>query len=167
MKTYQSELNQAMKMCVSENSLFVGQSVKFGGQKMFQTLSGVPDYQRIEMPIAEDMQAGFCTGLAMAGMLPICIFPRIDFALLALNQLVNHLDKMQDQPRVIIRTAIGAKYPLNAGLQHTQDHVRGFRNLLCSIPVYRLEEVDEIVPTYERALNRDGATILVEYAGMY
>ena len=167
MKTYQSELNQAMKMCVSENSLFVGQSVKFGGQKMFDTLAGVPDYQRIEMPIAENMQAGFCTGLAMAGFMPVCIFPRIDFMLLALDQLVNHLDKMTPQPRVIIRTAIGSKYPINAGVQHTQDHVRGFRHLLSSIPVYRLEEVDEIVPAYERALNRDGATILVEYSGMY
>ena len=48
--------------------------------------------------------------------------------ILAMNQLVNHLDKMQVmseglfKPKVIIRVAIGSKKPLNGGVQHTQNY---------------------------------------------
>ena len=48
--------------------------------------------------------------------------------LLAVNQLVNHLDKFslmtqnKFNPNVIIRTAIGSKKPLDGGSQHTQNH---------------------------------------------
>ena len=43
-----------------------------------------------------------------------------------MNQLVNHLDKIRRlsdgdfRPRVIIRTSVGAKRPIDSGLQHTQ-----------------------------------------------
>ena len=36
---------------------------------------------------------GISTGLALNGFIPDC-YPRFDFLILALNQLVNHLDKL-------------------------------------------------------------------------
>ena len=67
------------------------------------------------MPVMEDVQMGMSMGMAMNGLTPISCFPRFDFILLAMNQLINHLDKIQHMsknqfcPRVIIRTAVGAK----------------------------------------------------------
>src|SRR5271169_537624 len=113
--TYKDELTKAMSLLAeNEKTLFIGQSVKFGGQAMFSTLKDVPDERRIEFPVAEDMQMGFSTGLALQGFLPVCIYPRIDFMLLCLNQLVNHLDKMNPMPKVIIRTSIGSTKPMYA-----------------------------------------------------
>ena len=97
-------INKAMKLLADHGAIFVGQSVRYPGA-MFASLDGVPMEQRIEFPIAENLQMGFCTGLAMTGHLPVCIYPRMDFMLLALDQLVNHIDKMNPQPTVIIRTA--------------------------------------------------------------
>ena len=67
------------------------------------------------MPVTEEMQMGITTGLMMAGYTPVSIFPRWNFLLLAMNQLVNHLDKFnimtngKYKSKAIIRTGIGSK----------------------------------------------------------
>ena len=136
--TYLSEVQEAMRMLADDpRTLFVGQAVKYDGQAMHKTLLDVPMQKRMEMPVIEDFQAGFCTGLALEGYIPVCIFPRFDFLLCAANQIVNHLDKiplMTDfRPKVILRTSVGAKSPLNPGLQHCQDHTKAFLEMLHTI----------------------------------
>ena len=37
---------------------------------------------------------GMTLGLALEGYIPVSCFPRFDFLILALNQLVNHIDKI-------------------------------------------------------------------------
>ena len=79
-------MNRAMRMLAEdERTIFVGQNVVYGGQFMFSTLEGVPMEKRLEFPVAEDFQLGFCLGLAIEGYIPVCIYPRIDFLLLALR----------------------------------------------------------------------------------
>src|SRR3990167_2615631 len=123
--SYKSELTKAMAMLVEDKrTLFLGQSVVYPGQAMFSTLENVPMSRRIEMPIAEDMQMGISIGLSLMGYIPISLYTRMDFLLLAMNQLVNHLDKIEVMscgefiPKVIIRTMVGSKKPLDGGLQH-------------------------------------------------
>ena len=65
------------------DTVFMGQAVKYPGTAMFNTLDGVPEDKRIELPVAEDMQMGMATGMAIAGMVPITIYPRWNFLLLA------------------------------------------------------------------------------------
>ena len=165
---YRDELTEAMgRIATLTNSVFVGQSVIYGGQAMFPTLKDVPMEKRIEFPVAEDLLMGFCTGLALTGQLPVCIYPRMDFLLLASNQLVNHLDKLYPELRMIIRVAVGSKHPINAGPQHTQDHSFALDNMLENVEIVQLEAPDMIKPCYEEALNRKGSTILVEYTSLY
>lgn len=138
---------------------------------MFKTLRAVPMDKRLEFPVAEDCQMGFCIGAALAGDLPICIFPRFNFLLLAISQLVLHLDKLplmcSAQPRVIIRTAVATDDPLDPGPQHVGDFTDAFRSMLLSVAVVRLTTAALIVPCYEQALRRDGSTILVEFSRLY
>lgn len=104
--TYFQELTFAMSLLAEHpKTVFVGQGVRYDGQRMHASFQGVPMEKRIEFPVAEDFQMGFCTGLALEGYIPICVYPRMDFLLLALNQLVNHLDKIDGfRPKVIIRS---------------------------------------------------------------
>ena len=37
---------------------------------------------------------GMAIGLSLSGFIPVCCYPRFDFFILALNQAVNHLDKI-------------------------------------------------------------------------
>lgn len=76
--------------------LFLGQSVKYSGNSIYNTLKTIPDDRKIETPVFEEVQMGLSTGLALEGFVPVTCYPRFDFLLLAVNQLVNHLDKMEE-----------------------------------------------------------------------
>jgi pyruvate/2-oxoglutarate/acetoin dehydrogenase E1 component len=170
--TYRAELSKAMEhLAKHPKTLFVGQSVEYGGQAMWPTFENVPAERRIEMPVAEDMQMGVCTGLALAGFIPVCVYTRWDFLLLAANQLVNLLDKIPLmspwQPKVIIRVAVGPRAPLNAGPQHTQDHTQAFRCMLKTIPVFDLNDAGMIEGVYENALEAAGSVLIVEHMALY
>lgn len=155
-------------------SIFVGQGMRFDGQRMWETFSDVPMDRRVEFPVAEDTQLGFCTGLALRGFLPVCVFPRIDFFILAMNALVNHLDKLpllgEYRPKVIIRTAIGARPKpggFNVGIQHTQNHVTALRHMLKTVDVVELIRAKDVFPAYEAAVRSTRSTILAEHMASY
>ena len=155
--------------------MFLGQAVACPGTAMTNTLKNVPRDKLLELPVAEEMQMGMSSGLALAGQVPISIFPRWNFLLLAVNQVVNHLDKFPlmsnggYRPKVIIRTGIGSVRPLHPQFQHVGDFTDAFRLMCQNIEVIRLEESQDIFPAYQRALEReDGkSTIVVEYGDYY
>jgi pyruvate/2-oxoglutarate/acetoin dehydrogenase E1 component len=157
--SYFQQLTDSMTMLAKHpKTLFVGQGVKYDGQRMFKSFEGVPQEKRIELPVAEDFQMGFCTGLALEGYIPISVYPRMDFLILAVNQLVNHLDKLERfKAKVIVRVAVGGSKPLNPGPQHTQDHSEALSLMLKNIPVLNFEP-----GIYEDALEGSGPVVVVE-----
>ena len=93
---YKDELIRSMKFLAEDKrTIFIGQSVKFSGNAIFNTLESIDDSRKIETPVFEDVQMGISTGLSIAGFVPITCYPRFDFLILAMNQLVNHLDKIR------------------------------------------------------------------------
>ena len=76
-----------------KNTIFIGQAVEYPGTAMSNTLTNVPKNKLFELPVAEEMQMGMTLGLAMDGNIPISIFPRWNFLLYGMNQLINHIDK--------------------------------------------------------------------------
>lgn len=176
MKSYKDELVRSMNFLAKKKDvLFLGQSVNYSGNAIFNTLKEVPESKKIELPVIEEVQMGMCTGLAMNGYVPICIYPRFDFLLLAMNQLVNHLDKIRHmsfnefRPRVIIRTSIGSKQPLNGGVQHTQDYTKIFKDILTEVQVVYLKNKREIYKEFVKAYSRkDGkSSLIIEIGDSY
>ena len=155
--------------------MFLGQAVACPGTAMSNTLKNVSKDRLLELPVAEELQMGMSNGLALAGHVPVSIFPRWNFLLLAVNQVVNHLDKFPlmsnggYRPKVIIRTGIGSVRPLHPQFQHVGDFTDAFRLMCKNIEVIRLDEPQDIFPAYQRALEReDGkSTIVVEYGDYY
>ena len=171
---YREELTKAMRWLASkEETIFLGQGVRYSGHAIFGTLEDVPMDKRIELPVIEDAQMGMSIGLSLMGYIPISIYPRMDFLIIAMNQLVNHLDKMNEMscgefnPKVIIRTAIGSKIPLDGGIQHTGDYTDGLKKLLNNVDVIKLEKPEAILNAYKWALKNDNSTILVEVSDLY
>ena len=176
MGKYFDELKRSMTwLGEKQNTLFLGQAVAYKGTAMTNTLTDVSKDKLLEMPVNEEMQMGITNGLAINGTVPISIFPRWNFLLLAANQLVNHLDKYsiythgEYSPKAIIRTGIGSIRPLNPQIQHTGDFTDGFRLMLSTVEIIRLDEPEDIFPAYQKAYNRkDGkSTILVEWGDYY
>jgi pyruvate/2-oxoglutarate/acetoin dehydrogenase E1 component len=173
---YYSELCRAMEyLAQDERTVFLGQAVAVKGTAMTTTLKNVPESKKIELPVAEEMQLGLSTGMALNGYVPVSIYPRWNFLLLATNQLVNHADKVKHmtsdgfQPKIIIRTSIGSSRPLNPQCQHLGDFTDAFRLMLTNTEIIRLDEPEDIFPAYKKALERtDGKlTICVEWGDYY
>ena len=163
---YQKALCEAMQdIALDERVVFLGQGVRDAGTFISTTLTDVPIEKRIELPVAEEMQMGMSIGMALAGCVPVSVYPRWNFFLLATNQAVNHLDKMK--PHVIVRVGVGSTTPLDPGPQHKGDFTEAFRLLMPNTTIVRLENAEQILPEYRNALERNGPTIIVEYADRY
>jgi pyruvate/2-oxoglutarate/acetoin dehydrogenase E1 component len=108
-------------------------------------------------------------------MVPVSVFPRWNFLLSAISQLVNHLDKVGlmsgdgFRAKAIVRTGIGSERPLHPQHQHVGDFTAAIRSMCRSVEVIRLDEPEQIFPAYQRALLRDDgrSTLLVEWGDFY
>jgi pyruvate/2-oxoglutarate/acetoin dehydrogenase E1 component len=173
---YFDELKKSMDFLAQDKrTVFLGQAVAVAGTAMSNTLKDVPRDKLIELPVAEELQMGMTTGMALVGAIPVSIFPRWNFLLCGVSQLVNHLDKLdvmsnnRYKTKCIIRTGIGSQRPLHPQHQHVGDFSEAFRKMFTTIEVIRLDEPTDIFPAYQRALNReDGrSTLIVEYGDYY
>jgi pyruvate/2-oxoglutarate/acetoin dehydrogenase E1 component len=173
---YFLNLKKSMDFLGKKNdTIFIGQAVADPGTAMSNTLKDVKKNKKIELPVAEEMQMGMTIGMLMAGHVPISIFPRWNFLLLAINQLVNHLDKLKImtnnkyKSKAIIRTSIGSQRPLHPQFQHIGDYTSAIKKMCKNINIVRLSDPNKIFSEYKKAyLRKDGvSTILVEYGDYY
>lgn len=170
---YLQEIKKAMNL-LSENNktIFIGQSIKYGGTGLYDTLLNIPNDKKIEWPVAEYLQMGASIGLALEGFIVVTLFPRWNFLLMATDQIVNHLDKLtimsngKCNPKLIIRVSVGSEYPIDPQCQHKGNFSEAFKLMCKTIEIIDLKKPEDIFPAYKKALNRmDGkSTILVEYA---
>jgi len=162
-------------LATDPRTIFLGQAVAFPGTAMSNTLKEVDKNKLIELPVFEETQMGMTSGLAISGFIPVSIFPRWNFLLCAVNQLVNHLDKIPQLSggnypgKAIIRTSVGSVRPLHPQHQHVGDFTDAFRLMCSTTEIIRLEEPEQIFPAYQYALLReDGrSTVLVEFGDFY
>lgn len=103
-----------------------GLAEKYGANRVFDT------------PLSEEGMTGVAIGAAMAGMRPIHTHIRMDFMLLAMNQIINIAAKSQYMyggqvsVPIVIRSVIGRSW--GQGAQHSQ----GLHSLFMHIPGLRV-----------------------------
>ena len=173
---YFDELKRTMEWVAKQpKTFFLGQTVAGPGTFMYSTLKDIPDDKTLEMPINESFQMQFSVGLALSGYIPITVYPRQNFLLLATSDMINMLDKIpaissnQVVPKMIIRVASGPDSPVHPGHQHVGNYADAFRTMFTSIDVIELEEPEEIFPAYKHAIEREDnkVTLLIEHGNYY
>src|SRR5205807_6163060 len=109
-----------------------GLAERYGAERVFGT------------PLSEDAMTGAAVGMALAGLRPIHVHIRMDFVMLAMNQLVNMAAKSrymfggQVAIPLVIRSMIGRSW--GQGAQHSQGlhsffrHVPGLKVVMPSTP---------------------------------
>ncbi len=137
----QEGLHQAMES--DANVILIGEGVP-DPKAIFSTTAGLRGRfgpaRVFDMPLSENGMTGICIGAALSGMRPIMVHQRIDFALLAMDQLVNNAAKwhymfngLASVP-LVIRVIIGRGW--GQGPQHSQSlqalfaHIPGFKVIL-------------------------------------
>ena len=173
-KTYLKEIQSSMKKISKiKNTIFLGQSVEYPGNLIYKSLIDIPKSKKFELPVFEDNQMGISIGLSLAGYLPVSTYPRFDFFILSINQLVNHLDKIKVisknnfNPKVIIRVLVGSKEPFDAGEQHTNNYVNEIKKMCKNIDVYNIKNKKLIKKSYNSAIKNKNSSIMVEYSDQY
>ncbi len=173
---YFDEIKRTMEWVAQQpKTLFLGQTVAGPGTFMYQTLRDISKDRALEMPVNESFQMQFTIGLALGGYVPISVYPRQNFLLLATADMVNMLDKLpaisgkQWMPKVLIRVASGPDSPVHPGHQHVGNYAEGFRKMFSTIEVVELNEPEEIFPAYKHALERpdNKSTLLIEHGNFY
>jgi len=171
--TYLEEIKKSMKLLAENDYYIIGQNTKWGGTSMYHTTKDFPENKRIELPVFEDIQAGMAIGMSLEGLKVCSIYPRMDFLILAFNQIVNHLDKMESmsdgqfKPKVIIRTCVGSVKPMMPGEQHCQNYTQALKNMVKYMNIVELTKTEQVYTEYEKALVSDQSTILIEHSDLY
>ena len=158
MADYFDELNRTMEWMGQQPKVrFIGQSVEWDGHALYKSMVKVPADKRLELPVFEDFQMGMSIGLALEGWIPVNIYPRSDFLIIATNQLINHLTNVRIvtegklRPRVITRVSVGATDPMHPGPQHCQDYTEALKLMTRGeIEIVELREQDRSCPSTAR-----------------
>lgn len=142
-------LNEAVDLCMGsdKNVYIMGLGVP-DPKGIFGTTLGLQEkYGRervMDMPASENGMTGIAIGSALAGMRPIMTHQRIDFALLAIEQIVNQAANWhymfggKMKVALVIRMIIGRGW--GQGPQHSQSlqawfaHVPGLKVVMPSTP---------------------------------
>jgi pyruvate dehydrogenase E1 component beta subunit len=137
--TYRDALNQALReeMQRDPSVFLMGEEVGIyqGAYKVSRGLLEEFGAQRVvDTPIAELGFAGIGVGAAMAGLRPVIEFMTWNFALLALDQIVNSAAKMLYMSGGQLRMPIVFRGPNGAALQLSSQHSQAWDSWLAHIP---------------------------------
>src|SRR3989338_3675208 len=116
--SYSEALREATAICMRKDPdvLVVGEGVP-DPKGIFGTTSGLReefgDERVLDMPLSENGMTGVLIGLSLSGFRPIMVHQRVDFVLLAMDQIVNNAAKWhfmfngQGNVPLVIRMLIG------------------------------------------------------------
>ena len=136
----------------------VGLQEAFGSSRCFDT------------PISEDAMTGFGLGAAINGLRPIHIHIRVDFLLLAVNQLVNMLSTYSYSTLGKVKVPIVIRAVVGRGWGQGYQHSKSLHSFFAHIPGLKV-----VLPTTPRdakgllisAIRDDNPVIFLEHRWLY
>lgn len=163
--SYKSISKACMEHIAENNGVFIGYNVKNGNA--MGSLNGVPDYLKIETPVAENLMVGLAIGMSFEGYRPVVYFERHDFMLVAMDAIGNHLNHIERMSHgeykcpVILKTVVADSGPFYSGPTHSQDFTKVFSELV-DFPVFDPKTPQEMLDVYLWAANSNRPTMIVE-----
>jgi len=127
--TYCEALNEATRQAMECDSTVFNYGIGVSDHtRIFNTLTGIVEQfgeeRCVDTPLSEDALTGLGLGAAINGLKPIYIHIRVDFLLLAINQIANMMSSYyyntggQLNVPIVIRTIIGRGW--GQGCQHSK-----------------------------------------------
>ncbi len=131
---------------------------KFGPERCFDT------------PLSEDAMTGFGLGAAINGMRPIHVHMRVDFLLLAMNQLANMVSSYRYGARGKLKVPLVIRAVIGKGWGQSFQHSKSMYSVFAHIPGLKV-----VLPATPRdakgllisAIRDDNPVIFVEHRLLY
>jgi pyruvate/2-oxoglutarate/acetoin dehydrogenase E1 component len=137
---------------------------------VFGTIKGLPEHiapeRIIEMPISENGLCGVAIGAAMMGKRPVISFHRVEFALLAMEQIVNNAAKAHYISRGRHRVPLVLRLVVGRGWGQGPEHSQSLETMFALVPGLKV-----LMPTYPKdakgmiisAVEDDNPVIVIEH----
>ena len=174
--SYKAALSKAMHDALekNDNAIILGQGVN-DPTAIFGTTKGLNEKfgqeRVIDMPIAEEGMTGIALGSALNGLYPIQTHIRVDFLLVAMNQIVNMVAKYKYmyggtfEIPMLIRAVVGRSW--GQGPQHSQS----LQSLFAHIPgltVIMPSTAQSVLDSYSYAINHFHSPVIsIEHRFLY
>lgn len=174
--TYRDALKRSMQQALEDhpNVIILGQGVDDHKGTFGSTLGLAEAFGKdrvFDTPLAEEGMTGVAIGAALGGLYPIQTHIRVDFALLAMNQLINLAAKYRYmyggrfRVPMLVRTVIGRSW--GQGAQHSQS----LQSLFAHIPgltVVMPATAESVLQTYAHVIAKvSGPVISLEHRLLY
>lgn len=134
-KTYAQAIQEATSQLLAEdpNTILIGEGVPSGIFGTTKDLKSLYPAQVFDAPLAENGITGVCVGAGMSGMRVVQVHQRMDFLLLAADQLINNSAKIShmfpgQHCNLTVRCVVGRGW--GQGSQHSQS----FQSLFAAVP---------------------------------
>lgn len=151
-----------------KNVILMGQGIDDKGAFYGTTagLSHIYGDRLIETPVSENAMVGVAVGLAMSGKRPVIQFHRVEFALLAMEQIINNAAKMhyisngKHKCPLVIRMIVGRGW--GQGCCHSQSleamfaYIPGLKVLMPTFP-------EDYKAMLTAAIEDDNPVIIIEH----
>lgn len=168
--TYSQAINEALDQCMYQDTsvILIGEGVPDG---IFGSTIGLKEKypaRVFDSPLSENGVTGFCIGAALHGLRPVMVHQRMDFSLLAVDQIINNAAKWHftfGRPvPMVIRMVIGRGW--GQGPQHSQS----LQALYGAIPGLKV-----VMPTTPKdakgmlisAIRDDNPVLILEHRWLY
>ena len=132
---------QAWELEHDPSVVVLGEDVgKSGG--VFRATSGL--FERFgsdrvqDTPLAENMIAGMCVGMAAQGMKPVAEIQFMGFIYPAVDQIVNHMSRMRHRTRGRLSCPVVLRTPHGGGIHAPEHHSESVESMLAHVPGLRV-----------------------------
>ena len=168
--SYKEAMIQSMTELGKNGAIFIGYNTAKGNA--MGTLKDVPEDQKLETPVAENLMAGLAIGMSFEGFLPVLYFERHDFMLVAMDAIVNHIDKIERishgeyKVPIIIRAVEAFGGPFYSGPTHHQDFTNLLKTAMTSPVLDPITGVD-VLKAFKGAKASGRPAIIIERKSRY
>ena len=173
--SYGEALNEAMIQEMDRNpNVFVYGLDVSDHKRIFGSTNGLVERFGAERcfgtPLSEDTMTGFGLGAAINGLRPIHVHTRVDFMLLAMNQIVNMLSNYRYMVGGKLKVPMVIRAIIGRGWGQSSQHSKSLHSIFAHIPGLKV-----VLPTTPKdakgllisAIRDDNPVIFIEHRWLY
>ena len=172
---YREALNRAIDevMSADPNVVILGEDVGLYGGSYRVSEGLVAKYGEkrvIDTPIAELSIVGNAVGMAIGGLRPIAEIMTANFALLAFDQMINHMAKYRYMSAGKLTLPMVVRFPQGVSRQLAAQHSESYEQMLSAVSGVRVVSVNSVNYAYhalKKAILSDDPFIFIEHELLY
>jgi len=172
---YREALNRAIDeaMAADDTVVVLGEDVGLYGGSYRVTEGLVAKYgetRLIDTPIAELSIVGNAVGMAIGGLRPVAEIMTANFALLAFDQIINHMAKYRYMSAGKISMPMVVRFPQGVSRQLAAQHSESYEQMLCAVPgliVLAASDVNYAYHALKYAILSDDPIVFIEHELLY